>query len=111
MKVKIGEWIYLYLDLPHLARRRELDLGSDLSLGSLSASDEAEIRGCTEISHYAEGSDSHAPYSLSHASFSPNPQAVEPLDSHENSSFACPDYSSLPSYPSVPQATQSDVDC
>ncbi|XP_010278761.1 PREDICTED: uncharacterized protein LOC104612851 [Nelumbo nucifera] len=100
----------LYLGLPHSARRRELDLGSDLSLGSLSASGEAEIRGSTEMSHYAEASDSHAPYSPSHASFSPNPQAVEPLDSHENSSFACPDYSSLPSYPSIPQATQSDVE-
>ncbi|XP_043695438.1 uncharacterized protein LOC122646047 [Telopea speciosissima] len=91
----------LYLGLPRSPRRAESDLGSDLALGSLPIPGEGEIQGSTEMSGYADASDSHAPYSPSHASYSPNPQTVEPLDPNENSPFEYSDYSPQPPYPTV----------
>ncbi|XP_042486984.1 uncharacterized protein LOC122067210 [Macadamia integrifolia] len=101
----------LYLGLPRSPRRAESDLGSDLALGSLPTLPvEGEIRGSIMMSGYSEASDSHAPYSPSHASYSSNPQRVEPLlDPNENENSNSPlEYSDyFPHPPAHPSGAQS----
>ncbi|XP_077234867.1 uncharacterized protein LOC143877034 isoform X2 [Tasmannia lanceolata] len=69
----------LYLGLPRSPIRRGSDLGSDLALGSILLSGE-EINVSREMPGFIEALDSHAPYSPTHASYTPN----QPLGTTEN---------------------------
>lgn len=72
----------LYLGLPRSPMRRGSDLGSDLALGSIPSLSE-EIRTSMEMSVFMEPLDSHAPYSPTHAAYTPNQNPMEPLDPPE----------------------------
>lgn len=72
----------LYLGPTRSPRPRSSDLGSDLALSSLPLSTSSttdESRAPLEMSGGREPIDSHAPYSPSHASFTPEP-SVPPLE-------------------------------
>eukprot|EP00268_Persea_americana_P022754 TRINITY_DN22576_c0_g1_i1.p1 TRINITY_DN22576_c0_g1~~TRINITY_DN22576_c0_g1_i1.p1 ORF type:complete len:744 (-),score=155.94 TRINITY_DN22576_c0_g1_i1:256-2487(-) len=88
----------LYLGLPHSPMRRGSDLGSDLALGSIPLLSE-EIRSSGEMSVFMDTLDSHAPYSPTHASYTPNQNPMEPLDAPD---IRIPRFEYSPYEPSMP---------
>ncbi|XP_077244773.1 uncharacterized protein LOC143884842 [Tasmannia lanceolata] len=96
----------LYLGLPRSPIRHGTDLGSDLALGSILLSGEENCVS-TDMPGFTEALDSHAPYSPTHSSNTPNQQSVEPLGAEENLHFEDRSHSPRTSHPFFSPSVQT----